>query len=555
MASYIEGPVRIVTHKVAGLVFRYGWLWRRVQRIPGLRDVINAAYISSIVNSTPPRPYPLSLWSGEAAAANYHPGPDYRPPAQVTDYVSWTGLVDRGFTGRHLPPVEPSPDLPPLEALKELFARDKDADGAEIMIPSNTSALFCFFAQWFTDSFLRTNAIDARRNTSNHEIDLCQIYGLDADEARILRSGQGGELTMRATDRGELLPFLYEQGNQAGLALLVPRYEGLFYAAGLDAMVTATAPPFAMEPDRRNLSYATGVERGNSTVFYNAISIIFAREHNRLARAMHKAWPDWDDDRLFALARNTNIVMLLRVIIEEYINHLSGAKFKVFVEHHFAERQRWYRTNRICLEFDLLYRWHSLPPDIVTLGDQPLDQSLFRYNNALIEQVGPEALIDAASHTVAGRIGLFNTPWFLLKADLAAVSFGRMFKLAPYNAYRAHFGMAPCKSIAELAGDTRTAALLERLYKSVDDIDLGVGLLAEDRYAGAPLGDLMRTMVGVDAFSQALTNPLLSDNIFGESAFADIGLAAINKTGRFQEILARNAAPGTRQHARFAINT
>jgi prostaglandin-endoperoxide synthase 2 len=81
-----------------------------------------------------------------------------------------------------------------------------------------------------------------------------------------------------------------------------------------------------------------------------------------------------------------------------------------------------------------------------------------------------------------------------------------------------------------------------------------VGLLAEDRYAGAPLGDVMRTMVGVDAFSQALTNPLLSDNIFGESAFAEVGLAAIDGTGRFQDILARNAAPGTRHDARFAID-
>ena len=34
-----------------------------------------------------------------------------------------------------------------------------------------------FFAQWFTDSFLRTSLTDYRKNESNHEIDLCQIYG------------------------------------------------------------------------------------------------------------------------------------------------------------------------------------------------------------------------------------------------------------------------------------------------------------------------------------------------------------------------------------------
>jgi prostaglandin-endoperoxide synthase 2 len=546
---------RIVTHQVAGFVFTNRWFWRLVQRVPGLRDWINGAYISAVVNSTPPRPYPLSLWSPGATPANYHPPPLYQAPPEVTNYVSWTGLVDRGYTGRHLPPVAPAPNLPALDDLKALFARSKNAAGREVMLTSNTSALFCFFAQWFTDSFLRTDATDARRNTSNQEIDLCQIYGLNASQADILRSKVGGELTMRPTARGDMLPFLYQQGGPPEApAPLDPRYQALPYAPGLDALVQGLAGPWALEPARRNLTYATGLERGNSTVFYTSISTMFAREHNRLARAMKKAEPGWDDDRLFALARNTTIVMLLRIIVEEYINHLSGAKFKVFVERNYAERQRWYRTNRICLEFDLLYRWHSLPPDAVRLNGEPLSQKDFRYNNALVERLGPEALIHAASHTGAGRIGVFNTPYFLQQADLATVSFGRMFQLASFNDYRKHFGMAPYKSIAELAGDERTTALLEKLYPGgADDVELVVGLLAEDRYAGAPLGDLMRTMVGVDAFSQALTNPLLSENIFGEPAFGKLGIAAINKTSRFADIVARNAAPGVPHDARFAI--
>jgi prostaglandin-endoperoxide synthase 2 len=547
---------RIVTHRIAGFIFSNGWFWRLVQRVPGVREWINGVYISAVVNSTPPRPYPLSLWSPGATRANYHPPPLYRAPLQVTDYVSWTGLVDRGYTGRHLPPVAPTSNLPALDDLRELFARSKNAARQEVMLTSNTSALFCFFAQWFTDSFLRTDTTDARRNTSNHEIDLCQIYGLNAAQADILRSKVGGELTMRPSRCGDLLPFLYLQGGLPGEpAPLDPLYKDLPYAPGLDDLVKDLAGAWALDPPRRNLTYATGLERGNSTVFYTSISTMFAREHNRLARAMEKAQPGWDDDRLFALARNTNIVMLLRIIIEEYINHLSGAKFKVFVEHHYAERQRWYRTNRICLEFDLLYRWHSLPPAVVELDGAPLDQKDFRYNNALVENFGPESLIHAASHTRAGRIGVFNTPYFLLDADLATVSFGRMFQLAPFNDYRKHFGMAPYKSIAELAGDNRTTALLEKLYPGgVDDVELVVGLLAEDRYAGAPLGDLMRTMVGVDAFSQALTNPLLSENIFGEPAFGKLGIAAINETSRFADIVARNAASGARHDARFAVH-
>jgi prostaglandin-endoperoxide synthase 2 len=544
---------RIVSHRAAGFIFRYAWLWRAISRIPMLREWVNGIFISSIVETTPPRPYPFSLWSPGAKGADYDIGPEYRAPAQVTDYVSWAGLFDRSYTGRHLPPVELPARLPSIGSLAPLFARAKDNSGKEVMLKSSSSMLFCFFAQWFTDSFLRTDPNDARRNTSNHEIDLCQIYGLTSDAAQILRCRTGGELATRRTSRGEFLPFLYLQQQSAGPAPLDPKYAALPYAAGLDDLLRETAPSFALDPARRNLTYASGLERGNSTIFYTSISTMFAREHNRLARKFASAHRDWDDDRLFALARNTNMVMLLRIIIEEYINHLSGAKFKVLLERNYAERQPWYRTNRICLEFDLLYRWHSLVPDLLEVDGHKLDQAGFRYNNALVEKYGPELLIRAASKQAAGRIGLFNTPCFLLQADQRTISFGRMFKLAPFNAYRKHFGMAPYKSFRELAGDDRTTCMLSQLYASVDEVELVVGLLAEDRYTGAPLGDLMRTMVGVDAFSQALTNPLLSHNIYGVRAFSDIGIQEIENTARFENIVRRNAASGTPVEAKFSI--
>jgi len=223
------------------------------------------------------------------------------------------------------------------------------------------------------------------------------------------------------------------------------------------------------------------------------------------------------------------------------------------VERGFAERQRWYRTNRICLEFDLLYRWHSLVPGAFEFQGQRLNNEGFRFNNALVENCGPEAILHAASEQRAGRIGLFNTPSFLQPVELLSVKFGRMFKLAPFNEYRTHFGMAPYRSFEELAGDPHTTEMLKQLYTSVDDVELVIGLLAEDRYAEAPLGDMMRTMVGVDAFSQALTNPLLSDNVYGDAAFSEQGLAIIDGSAALEDIVRRNAAPGAPVKARFHI--
>ena len=167
--------------------------WRFVASVPVLRRFFNRLFINLITNSTKPRPHPLSLWGPDATASTPF-------GAASADYVSWTGLVDRTYTGRHLPPADQSylDALPALDKLRPLFQRQRQLTPC----PKST-ALFGFFAQWFTDSFLRTDPIDFRKTTSNHEIDLCQIYGLDAADATILRSHSGGLLRSEMIDGSE----------------------------------------------------------------------------------------------------------------------------------------------------------------------------------------------------------------------------------------------------------------------------------------------------------------------------------------------------------------
>jgi prostaglandin-endoperoxide synthase 2 len=283
----------------------------------------------------------------------------------------------------------------------------------------------------------------------------------------------------------------------------------------------------------------------SSTILYTAISSVFVREHNRLCALLEAAHPRWDDHRLFETARNVNIALLLRLIVEEYINHLAGLPFKLFVDRTFPERQRWYRTNRIAIEFNLLYRWHSLVPDALELDGQRLDGSAYRFNNELLERHGAERVIAAASRQRAGRIGLRNTPDFLWEAEKAALGLARAHLVRPYNEYRERFGMRRLRSFAELVGDDAGLAHdLAQLYGHVDRVEFVVGLFAERHGEGSILGDLVRVMVGVDAFSQALTNPLLSGNVYGEEAFSREGLAVIEGTTRFEEIVRRNRPAG-----------
>ncbi|HEX8622079.1 MAG TPA: peroxidase family protein [Allosphingosinicella sp.] len=502
------------------------------------------------------RPHPYSLWTGPAPAT-----PPPPPPFVPSDYVSWPGLADRGYTGRHLPP-DPNWDgrLPKAEELfEQLFLRR-----GEMRPCKQTTTLFCFFAQWFTDSFLRTDRSDHRRHTGNNEIDYCQIYGLDEVTAAVLRTRQGGRMRMRTREGGDLLPLLVAP-DESDRGLIDPDFRGLpylpkgktpveiseSYRAGLGQLVGQTR----LEQSRWENLYATGLDRGNSTIFYTAISTMCLREHNRLAGELAALHPEWDDNRLFETARLVNIHNVLQIVIEDYINHIAGnGGFKL--DTGFAEREPWYRTNRISIEFNLLYRWHSLVPDRVPFDGRELTPADYRFNNVILEQSSPEALINAASAARAGRIGVRNTPEFLRPAELASINLSREFRLQPFNAYCERFGHPKYESIEALAKDEQTAATLRELYRGdVNKVEFLAGLYAEGRSPGSPdsvLPPLLRTMVAVDAFTHIFTNPVLSGQV-REAAFPEEVAALTTGTGGIKGLMARNSAGPVKAVPRFAL--
>ena len=49
-------------------------------------------------------------------------------------------------------------------------------------------------------------------------------------------------------------------------------------------------------------------------------------------------------------------------------------------------------------------------------------------------------------------------------------------------------------------------------------------------------------MVGVDAFSQALTNPLLAHRVYQEQTFSELGMKIIEQTRTLNDLVQRNIA-------------
>jgi prostaglandin-endoperoxide synthase 2 len=487
-----------------------GWAW--------LSGEAGAVVVNSAVNSTRNRPHPWST---------------------LSDYTSWDSLTDRTYLARHLQAVD-VPATPPVDQVAGLFRRPAGQPGR---LSAKSTCLFPAFAQYLTDGFIRTLPTDVRRTTSNHEIDLCPLYGRTPAQTRALRRpapprGQFGKLRSQMIGDEEFPPFLYPNGTNVADPAFAALDPPLFSHA------QPTPPPPPDWPQEKLASiFAIGGDRANSTPFTAMMDTLFLREHNRIAGELEARNPAWDDERVFQTARNIMIPIFIKIVIEHYINHITPLPFALRADPSVAWTANWNRPNWITAEFSLLYRWHSLMPDSIQWPDGEIPIADFTLDNRPLLRSGLYAAFAAAAAQPSGELGAFNTADVLLGIEMYAVQQARTNRLDTYNKYRVAFGRKPAASFADISSDPTVVALLASLYEVPENVEFYPGLFAEDRIQDCPLPGLLATMVAVDAFSQALTNPLLSQHVFNAETFTPWGFDLIHATSKLGDILARNQPP------------
>lgn len=505
--------------------------------IAGDEDV-NELIIDRAVNATRNRPHP---WSTRF------------------DYICWSGLTDRSYNARLLPakaypPVEAmGTRRPPLAEVVKLFA----ADPAGQRVCPKSTCLFPAFAQYLTDGFIRTQIAndppwdgglkeDRARTTSNHEIDLSPLYGRTEAQTAVLRDpARKGRLKSQILSGGEYSPFLLGPDGK-----VKPEFCD---AAGRPILDIPLGIP---DSQAKPSLFAVGGDRVNAAPQIAMLNTLFLREHNRLAAALAAANPGWDSERVFQIARNIMIFMFIRIVVEEYINHINTSVFSFRADPKVAWRARWNRPNWMTAEFSLLYRWHSLVPETLVWGGQSVPGNQLLLDNRRLLSGGLANAFVEISGNNAAQLGLGNSASFLVRAEGKAVEQARHNRIASYNDYREAMDEDRAKSFEEVVGKSKDAkekarraalaARLKTLYGSVDNIEFYVGLFAEPPVKNGPLPELILGMVAMDAFSQALTNPLLSEHVWGDPAnrrlaFTELGLAAIEQTHTLRDVLARNS--------------
>src|ERR1051326_9577370 len=105
---------------------------------------------------------------------------------------------------------------PPEADVQKLFQRP---EGAPARLSDKSTCLFPAFAQYLTDGFIRTMPTDRSRTTTNHDIDLCPLYGRTRAQADQLRlksrlPDEFGRLKSQIINGEEYPPFLYANRSE-----------------------------------------------------------------------------------------------------------------------------------------------------------------------------------------------------------------------------------------------------------------------------------------------------------------------------------------------------
>jgi prostaglandin-endoperoxide synthase 2 len=500
-------------------------LWDYVNSRPRLRSVVNKWLINSMIDALPPRPLGMSTYS---------------------DYRSWPALADRSWSARHLGPDPALQErLPKLSSVVELFERTEIGDQPS---PKST-LLFPHFAQWFVDGFLRTDPSDCRKNTSTHDIDLSQLYGQTVAVTRMLREcseTERGRLKCQRRDGREFPPYYFDENGTVKkefekLEIVFPGSDKIQNLPGEDRKTGVPIKKF--EDWQRNKLFALGIPRGNIHYGLMMMSTLFLREHNRIAGLIAADNPGWNDDRVFETTRNTLTVIMLKVVIEDYINHITPIRFKFFVEPGVGVKEKWYQQNWMSVEFNLLYRWHTMIPSQVRLAGEMRNIDDVMFDTDVVINTGLAALFDEASKQQCNAVGLFNTDPCLISTEEKTIEIGRKTELASFNAYRQLCGYPKLKTFPDISSTPEVQSALQRCYgDDTDNVELYVGLFAEDVRENGILPTLMATMVAVDAFSQALTNPLLGPTNYNAKTFSEAGMHEIERTTTLNDIVQRNVS-------------
>ncbi len=393
-------------------------------------------------------------------------------------------------------------------------------------------------------------------NLNTAWIDASVVYGSDATRAKWLRTLRDGKMK---TSAGNFLPWNTVDGEQSG-------------------NIDVSAPSMANDADHTLKTFVTGDIRGAEHPGITALHTLFVREHNKICDRI-KSQGLTNDEDIYQKARK-EIGALIQVITYQEFLPAMGVTLNNYVNYRDNVQPditntfttAGYRIGHTMVADELALRNNNCQE----VGPGDLDLIDVFFNTQMILDYGLEAFLKGfATHkqyetdnkiNSVLRNFLFGSPTSEVRfgLDLAALNIqrGRDHGLPNYNTVRAFYTGSPARDFAQITSDPVKATALQSLYGTVNNIDLWVGILAEDRLVGKSVGRTMHEMLKVQFeklrdgdFYFYKNDPFLPANIRNQvinTKLSDIIKRNTTLTNLQENVFFINPCPGESGESRIA---
>ncbi|KAF8272643.1 heme peroxidase, partial [Lactarius quietus] len=230
------------------------------------------------------------------------------------------------------------------------------------------------------------------------------------------------------------------------------------------------------------------------------------------------------DEEIFQRARLVNTGYFIQIILRDYVGAILaleryGSSWRLDplmnmreMNHEVSPRGE---GNVVSIEFNLLYRWHSpvSEPDVETMeklfaekmkGVDMKTVSVNEFSKIARQAMNPGSdikkwtfgglertngrfadadlarILQNATAASARAFGARGTPEVLRVVELLSIQQGREWGVCTLNEFRKFMGLDPYKSFLEWNPDKSIAGAAEALYHDIDNLELYVGLQAEE---------------------------------------------------------------------------
>ncbi|KAI9024016.1 heme peroxidase [Hyaloraphidium curvatum] len=338
-------------------------------------------------------------------------------------------------------------------------------------------------------------------NSISSFLDNTPVYGYNAAEAAALRANRSGLLVSTFQNMTASDGTVYE----AEFLPLVGQIKGPF---------ASYTPPRLGIGSPNNL-FAMGAAMGfNGAPMTTALTMLFHREHNRLARKFVAEHPDWDDERLYQTARNWVNAFEQHITYREYLPLLHGSNLLPLYSGYKPDVD----PSAHCFYSSVTLRYgHSEMTDTIQLSKSPnnpspkqmmvrqamfLPQSIFfTYDVGTVLLGAAEAVQRAVDPYYCETIR--NYVWDIPSRggrDIGAVDIARAREMGCWNYLNARMDLGTFNGTAEqlvargfdgITSDPELRKRMEATYGGkIELVDALVGGLAEDHVNGGSLGPL-----------------------------------------------------------------